>query len=106
MTFGVDYKHFRNLINQNATTADDTPITYLDLSFAYAGLWRSDLLTTFSATANAGPRRVVNNQNAFANERDKARDNYFYVRGDLGFDLKLPAGFKLQLRAAGAAAGH
>ena len=107
VTFGLDYKHFRNLINQNATTADDTPITYLDLTFGYAGLWRSDLLTTtFSATANAGPRGVVNNQNAFANDRDKARDNFFYLRGDLAFDLKLPAGFRLRLRAAGQAAAE
>src|SRR5580704_15839950 len=107
VTFGLDYKHFRNLINQNATTADDTPITYLDLSFAYAGLWSSDLLTTtFSAMANAGPRGVVNNQNAFANDRAEARDNYFYLRGDLAFDFKLPAGFLLRLRAAGQAAAE
>jgi len=107
VTFGVDYKHFRNLINQNATTADDTPISYLNLSFAYAGLWRSDwLTTTFSTTANAGPRDIVNNQNAFANDRYQARDNYFYLRSDLAFDIKLPAGFHLRLRSAGQAAAE
>lgn len=107
VTAGIDYKHFRNLINQNATTADDTPITYINLSAAYAGLWRSNpLTTTFSMTANAGPREIVNNQNAFANDRDKARDNYFYLRGDLAFDVKLPAGFRLRLRAAGQAAAE
>jgi hemolysin activation/secretion protein len=105
VTFGLDYKHFRNLINQNATTSDDTPITYLNLSFAYAGLWRSDhLLTTFSLAANAGPRGVVNNQYAFANDRAEGRDNYFYLRGDLAFEIKLPADFRLRLRAAGQAA--
>jgi hemolysin activation/secretion protein len=107
VTAGIDYKHFRNLVNQNATTADDTPITYINLSAAYAGLWRSDWLTTaFSITANAGPRNVVNNQDAFANDRDKARDNYFYLRADLTFDVKLPAGFGLRLRAAGQAAAE
>lgn len=104
VTFGVDYKHFRNLINQNATTADDTPITYLNLSFAYAGLWRSSLLTTtLSTTANVGPRHLVNNEEAFANDRYKGRDNYFYLRSDLSFDFKLPADFTLRLRAAGQA---
>ena len=104
VTFGVDYKHFRNLINQNATTADDTPITYLNLSFAYAGLWRSQILTTtLSLSANAGPRHLVGNEGAFANDRYQARDNYFYLRGDLAFDIKLPADFKLRLRAAGQA---
>jgi hemolysin activation/secretion protein len=107
VTFGLDYKHFRNLINENATTADDTPISYLNLSFAYAGLWRSDhLLTTFSLAANAGPRGAVNNQNAFANDRNQARDNYFYLRGDLAFDIKLPADFRLRLRTAGQAAAE
>jgi hemolysin activation/secretion protein len=107
VTLGLDYKHFRNLINQNATTADDTPITYLNLSFAYAGLWRSDVLTTtFSLAANAGPRGAVNNQNAFANDRDEGRDNYFYVRGDLAFEVKLPADFRIRVRAAGQAAAE
>ena len=107
VTFGVDYKHFRNVINENATTAYDTPITYVNLSFAYAGLWRSKVLTTtLSMTANAGPRGVVNNQNAFANDRDEARDNYFYLRSDLAFEFKLPADFSLRLRAAGQAAAE
>jgi hemolysin activation/secretion protein len=104
VTFGVDYKHFRNLINVDATTAYTTPITYLNLSFAYGGLWQSDVLTTsLSMTADAGPRHLVNNTGAFAYDRAKARDNYFYLRSDLAFDVKLPAGFKLHLRAAGQA---
>ena len=107
VTFGVDYKHFRNLINENATTADDTPITYLNLSLAYAGFWRSTWLnTTLSMSANAGPRGAVNNQSAFANDRFKGQDNYFYVRGDLGFEVKLPADFRLRVRAAGQAAAE
>jgi hemolysin activation/secretion protein len=104
VTFGVDYKHFRNLINVNSTTADDTPISYVNLSFAYAGLWRSKFLTTtFSTTANAGPRGLVNNESEFANDRAEGRSNYFYVRSDLAFDVKLPADFSLRLRVAGQA---
>ena len=107
VTFGLDYKHFRNLINENATTSSNTPISYLNLSVAYAGLWRSTLLaTTFSLTANAGPRGIVNNQNAFANDRALASDNYFYTRGDLTFEFKLPKDFRLRLRAAGQAAAE
>jgi hemolysin activation/secretion protein len=107
VTFGADYKHFRNTINQSATTSEDTPISYLNLSFAYAGLWRSDWRTTaFSLTANAGPRHVVNNEASFANNRAEGRANYFYLRGDLDFEFKLPAGFRLKLRAAGQAAAE
>jgi hemolysin activation/secretion protein len=107
VTFGVDYKHFRNTINQSATTSEDTPISYLNLSFAYAGLWRSDWrTTTFSLTANAGPRDLVNNEASFANDRFEGRSNYFYLRGDLDFEFKLPADFRLKLRAAGQAAAE
>ena len=107
VTFGVDYKHFRNTINQSATTSQDTPISYLNLSFAYAGLWRSDWrTTTFSLAANAGPRDLVNNEASFENDRAEGRANYFYLRGDLDFEFKLPAGFRLKLRAAGQAAAE
>jgi len=107
VALGVDYKHFRNLINQNATTADDSPITYLNLSFTYAGFWRSDWrTTTFSVSANAGPRHLVNSQSSFEEFRAEGNANYFYLRGDLAFDFKLPAGFLLRLRAAGQAASE
>jgi hemolysin activation/secretion protein len=102
LTLGIDYKHFRNTINQNATTALDTPISYLNLSVAYGGLWRTDPLTTsLSLSADAGPRGLVNNANSFANDRFKGRANYFYFRGDLATTIKLPADFSLRLRAAG-----
>ena len=108
VTVGVDYKHFRNLINENSTTRSaDTPITYLNLSFAYAGLWRTDpLTTTLSLGANLGPRGIVNNQTGFANDRALARDNYFYLRGDLALNFRLPADFGLRLRAAGQGAAE
>jgi hemolysin activation/secretion protein len=94
VTFGADYKHFRNTINQSATTSEDTPISYLNLSLAYAGLWRGDWrTTTFSLTANAGPRHLVNSETSFENDRAEGRANYFYLRGDLGFDFKLPYTF-------------
>jgi hemolysin activation/secretion protein len=107
VTFGVDYKHFRNLVNQNATTAVDSPISYLNLSFAYAGLWRSDWHTTsFTASANAGPRHLVNSESSFEAFRAEGNANYFYLRGDLTNDFKLPGGFVLRLRAAGQAAAE
>jgi hemolysin activation/secretion protein len=102
LSLELDYKHFRNTINQNATTALNTPITYLNLSAAYNGYWHSGIqTTTFSFSANAGPRRLVNNAEAFENDRFKGRANYFYVRADLTTLIKLPADFSLRLRGAG-----
>lgn len=104
VTFGLDYKHFRNLINQNATTAVDSPISYLNLSFAYAGLWHVDWHTTiFTVSANAGPRHLVNSQSSFEAFRAEGNANYFYLRGDFSNDFKLPGSFVLHLRAAGQA---
>jgi len=98
----IDYKHFRNTINQNATTAFDTPISYLNLSLGYNALWRSELtLTSLSLTASAGPRGLVNSPTAFENDRYKGRANFFYLRGDLATSIKLPADFALRMRIAG-----
>ena len=55
----------------------------------------------FQCNGQRRPRGLVNNQNSFANDRAEARSNYFYLRSDLGFDVKLPADFHLRLRVAG-----
>ena len=102
---GIDYKHFRNTINQSAGTAFETPISYINLSAGYTGFWRAEhVTTTFTTTANAGPRGVVNEPGAFENDRYKGRANYFDLRGDLSTVIKLPLDFNLKLRAAGQAA--
>lgn len=102
VTLGVDYKHFRNTINQNATTAFETPITYVNLSAAYAGNWRAEArTTTFSFVVNAGPRHLVNSPEAFENDRFQARANFFDVRADFATTLKLPKDFSVKLRVAG-----
>jgi len=54
-----------------------------------------------SASADAGPRGLVNNSTAFENDRYLGHANFFYVRGDIATSLRLPAGFILRLRAAG-----
>lgn len=102
ISFDVDYKHFRNTINQNATTALDTPISYLNLSAAYAGSWRTNLrVTSFSISLNAGPRHLVNSPESFENDRFQARADYFDVRADLASTFSLPGDFGLKLRVAG-----
>jgi hemolysin activation/secretion protein len=101
--FDLDYKHFRNTIAQNATTALDTPISYLNLSAGYSGNWYSDNIhnTTLLVTFDAGPRGAVNSPESFENDRYKGRANYFDVRADISTLLTLPAGFGLRLRASG-----
>ncbi|MEJ0005164.1 MAG: ShlB/FhaC/HecB family hemolysin secretion/activation protein [Steroidobacteraceae bacterium] len=107
VTFGIDYKHFRNTINQNDMTAFNTPITYMNLSLTYAGAWHTErFAASFNTTANAGPRGLVNRSAAFENDRYLGRANYFDLRADLALSAKLPADFLLKFRAAGQAAAE
>jgi hemolysin activation/secretion protein len=105
LTLGLDYKHFRNTVTENATTAFVTPISYVNVSLTYAGNWRSERsLSTVSLAADFGPRGFANSAVAFANYRFKGRSNYFYLRGAAAIDFRLPADFNVHLRAAGQAA--
>ena len=86
LTLGVDYKHFRETVALASAPAVNTPITYTNLSLAYAGS-RSDsaLFATYGATVNFGPRGLPNDPQAFAGKRFRGEGNYF----DLKFNLSL-----------------
>jgi len=101
VSFGADYKHFRNTINQNDTTAFATPITYLNLSAGYALSAHTDwVATVFTLTANAGARHLVGTTTDFANDRYQGQANYFDLRTDLTTTWRLPEHFALRLRMA------
>ena len=102
LTAGVDYKHFRETIGLAGNPAVITPISYLNLSLAYAGVWTSEMLQgSFSASGNFGPRGIPNNPMTFANKRFQGRPNYAYLKLDGSLLAHLPAGFELILRADG-----
>jgi hemolysin activation/secretion protein len=102
LTLGVDYKHFEQTINVQPGQGLNTPVSYTNLSVAYAGSWSSNLLLgALSTSANFGPRGAPNNQFTFANKRFKGDANYFYVKADGTLAVLLPKGFKLTLRLDG-----
>lgn len=102
LTLGVDYKHFRETIGLAGSPALVTPISYVNLSLAYAGSWSSDLVQgTLGTTADFGPRGLPNDSTAFANKRFKGEGNYFYVKIDSSLIARLPIGFQLILRVDG-----
>jgi hemolysin activation/secretion protein len=107
VSLGVDYKHFRNTINQSATTALDTPISYVNMWAQYSQAMRTDwVTTTFVVSANAGARHLAGSSTEFANDRFHGRSNYFDVRADLATTWHLPASFALRLRVAGQGASE
>jgi hemolysin activation/secretion protein len=102
LVFGVDYKHFRNIIGLASMPAASTPISYTIATLGYSASWRSDRVQDFfNASANFGPRRIPNNTGTFANDRFAAEPNFFYLRGDENVGLRLPFGALLHLRVAG-----
>jgi hemolysin activation/secretion protein len=102
LTLGADYKHFRETIGLAGSPAVVTPISYVNLSLAYAGSWSSRWLQgSLGTAANFGPRGAPNDSAAFANKRFKGEPNYFYVKIDSSLLATLPAGFQLILRANG-----
>jgi hemolysin activation/secretion protein len=102
LTLGVDYKHFLETIGLADSPALVTPISYVNLSVAYAGAWSSDLLQgSLGTAADFGPRGAPNDPYAFANKRAEGRPNYFYVKIDGSLFVHMPKGFQLILRADG-----
>jgi hemolysin activation/secretion protein len=102
IVLGADYKHFRETIGLADSPAVVTPISYVNLSLAYSGLWSSEKLQgSFSATGNFGPRGSPNNSITFANKRYKGRGNYSYLKLTSSLSAHLPWGFQMLLRADG-----
>jgi hemolysin activation/secretion protein len=102
LTFGVDYKHFRQSIGLEAGGELETPISYVLLSAAYGGFWKSERqLGAVTLGVNFGPRGIANDPNAFENDRYQARANFFYLRGDAQWTWTLPLALRLTTRLAG-----
>jgi hemolysin activation/secretion protein len=103
LTFGIDYKHFRETIGLEGNPAVITPISYVNLSAGYSGYWSSSdwWQESLGATVNFGPRGVPNNPQTFANKRYRGRPNYAYLKLDSSWMAHLPKGFELLLRANG-----
>lgn len=103
LTLGVDYKHFRNAINESTSgTGLITPISYVNTSLAYAATVRSDNeLFSWNGSFNFGPRGFANDAVDFEKYRYRAYANYFYLRSDASLVTTLPERFAFKLRLAG-----
>ena len=102
LTLGFDYKHFRNTTGFDDGSAASTPVSYLNLSLAYAGRWTSATRdAAVSVSANFGPHGGANATNPYADDDFHERANYFYLRADGEFVASLPKGVRLYLRLAG-----
>ena len=108
LTFGIDYKHFRNTTGFDEDgSSSSTPVSYLNLSLAYAGRWTTtERDAALTVSANYGPHGGASAANAYADDDFHERADYFYWRIDGEFVETLPKGLRLYLRLAGQYTGQ
>jgi hemolysin activation/secretion protein len=97
-----EYKHFSQAVQVNSTSGVSTPITYLNWSGQYALSHLGERNSTaLNVSAALGLRGVVNDVVEFESNRAGARPDYFYLRGNVQSEQRLPGGLAIFGRAAG-----
>lgn len=101
ITFGGDFKDFKEAVLLPDDPGLQTPIQYVNWSAVYAGNIRTQhTLSSFSFGPNLGIRGLGNDPQEFENKRFKAKPNYFYLRGNVSHERPLLWGTSLALRIA------
>ncbi|MGA3171009.1 MAG: ShlB/FhaC/HecB family hemolysin secretion/activation protein [Chthoniobacteraceae bacterium] len=101
--FGIDYKEFDQAVRVGAaTTATETPTTYVPLTFDYSGTWvGKQYLTDLDIQVVLGIRGIGSNSTQFINNRFDADRNFIYLRGELSHTQDLPYDLQLFGKVAG-----
>ncbi len=91
LTFGLDYKDFKDTVSPVDGTGFETPISYTKFNVGYGGFVLGDGRTLrFNLDGNFGVRGLGNTFKEFTNKRFQAKPNYFYLRGDGSWEGALP----------------
>ena len=111
MSFGVDYKNFRDTVAVNAGTAGAngfaTPIHYLPFNVGYSGTLDDPTGRWLgSAGLNFALRVVASDEAQFADKRFGASSGYSSLKLDLAREQKLPGALSLFGRLDGQLAGR
>lgn len=101
-TFGLDYKHFDELVGFGDGGDQSAPITYYPVTAEYSASWYTDTEKTeagFGLTFNL--RGLGSSEADFLNKRDNARGDFIYLRAHAEHTRPLPAEFELFGRIEG-----
>ena len=102
LTFGLDYKDFKESIQLDPDTAFATPISYLQFSLGDSSSWQiGSQVLTVSPTLNFGIRGLGNSVAEFADKRYRGKPNYFYLRTAAQYRSAPWHGYTVTLTAAG-----
>ncbi|MES2099761.1 MAG: ShlB/FhaC/HecB family hemolysin secretion/activation protein [Pseudomonadota bacterium] len=107
LTWGADYKNFKESVSVGANEGFDTPIRYLPLSLGYSatvndkqGFWQVG--TGFTAAL----RGLTSRAQEFADKRYNAQSNFAIVKFDLARTQTLPRDFSLFAKLEGQITGQ
>ena len=101
--FGIDYKAFEQSVRVGAaTTATETPTTYVPLTLDYSGTWvGKSFLTDLDLQLVFNIRGIGSNAQQFDNNRFDYDRNFIYLRGDVAQTEDLPYDLQLFGKVAG-----
>ena len=102
LTFGLDYKHLQEDLNQVGGGTYPTPLTYWLGSLQYGGgISHADGETGVGLGGLLSVRGARNNEDEFAGKRYKGQGNFAVVQWNLQRVQHLPAKFDLTARIEG-----
>lgn len=103
LSFGLDYKDFVQDVTAGGAVIS-SPITYYPFTVAYsASSVKESSFTEFNAALVFHFSGMGGSTADFAARRFGAKDNFFYLRGDLSHTHDLPGGFQAYTRFQGQA---
>lgn len=100
LTYGVDYKNFKEGLNLVGADTLNTPITYYPFSLRYDLTRRSPRVITSYGIGTTFGLRGPNDQAEFDNKRIFSKANFIYLSGDIKRRFPIKAGFRGKLKVA------
>lgn len=101
LSAGMDYKDFVQDVNAGGAVIA-SPIVYYPITLSYSlSRVREHSFTEFNTAAVFHLRGMGGSQSEFSARRFAARDNFFYLRGDLSHTHDLPGNLQLYTRIQG-----
>ena len=102
LSFGADYKDFKEDLALRGSDSFSTPISYLPFSLSYNATSQLEpSLTQYNLSANFAVRGLSNKPEEFGNKRYLAQPNYFYLSGEVEHSSKLFGNYSYMAKIGG-----
>lgn len=102
LSFGLDYKSFKEQVLLVTSGFSSTPVTYYPAVATYGATFQNDKFTTqFNAAITSNMRPVSDPADAFDAKRYKASPSFTHFNADVSHTQELPEGFQLYGKVQG-----